>query len=111
MWRDALLDQPVQHRSRPVSGIPDKPLRLETKALLRSLNHGPRRSDLGLANGAGGLDVNDDGCVRRRHDGFVLDKDTVCGRPAGIAVTQDGALLVSDDANGTIFRITHRSGS
>jgi glucose/arabinose dehydrogenase len=38
--------------------------------------------------------------------GFVLDKDTVWGRPAGIA--RDGALLVSDDANGTIFRITHR---
>jgi glucose/arabinose dehydrogenase len=37
--------------------------------------------------------------------GFVLDKDTVWGRPAGIAVAQDGALLVSDDANGTIFRI------
>ena len=38
--------------------------------------------------------------------GFVLDKNTVWGRPAGIAVTQDGALLVSDDANGTIFRVT-----
>ena len=26
IWRDAfLLDQPVQHRSRPISGIPDKP--------------------------------------------------------------------------------------
>ena len=37
--------------------------------------------------------------------GFVLDKDTVWGRPAGIAVAQDGALLVSDDANGTIFRV------
>jgi glucose/arabinose dehydrogenase len=41
--------------------------------------------------------------------GFVLDKDRVWGRPAGIAVAQDGALLVSDDANGTIFRITHKS--
>jgi glucose/arabinose dehydrogenase len=39
--------------------------------------------------------------------GFVLDKDTVWGRPAGIAVTPDGALLVSDDANGMIFRVTH----
>src|SRR5450631_3699492 len=61
MWRDALLlDQPVQHRSCPVSGIADKPLRLETKALLGSLYHGLCRADLGLANGAGGLDVNDD---------------------------------------------------
>ena len=41
--------------------------------------------------------------------GFVLDKDTVWGRPAGIAVARDGALLVSDDANGTVFRITYRA--
>ena len=51
MWCDALrLDQPVQHRSSPVSGIPGKPLRLDTKALLCSFDHCPRRSDLGLAN-------------------------------------------------------------
>jgi glucose/arabinose dehydrogenase len=42
--------------------------------------------------------------------GFVLDKDTVWGRPAGIAVARDGSLLVSDDANGTIFRVV-REGS
>jgi hypothetical protein len=40
--------------------------------------------------------------------GFFVDNDTVWGRPAGVAVTQDGALLVSDDANGTIFRVTHK---
>jgi hypothetical protein len=39
--------------------------------------------------------------------GFVLDEDTVWGRPAGIAVARDGALLVSDDANGTIFRVVY----
>jgi len=38
--------------------------------------------------------------------GFVVDNGTVWGRPAGVAVTRDGALLVSDDANGTIFRVT-----
>src|SRR5215216_2960182 len=60
MWRDAfLLDQPVQHRSCPVSGISNKPLRLETEALFRSLDHSLCRADFGLANGAGGLDVND----------------------------------------------------
>jgi glucose/arabinose dehydrogenase len=37
--------------------------------------------------------------------GFVLDEQRVWGRPAGIAVTQNGALLVSDDANGTIYRV------
>lgn len=36
--------------------------------------------------------------------GFVIDEKTVWGRPSGIAVTQDGALLVSDDANGRIYR-------
>ena len=40
--------------------------------------------------------------------GFVLDNNTVWGRPASVAVTRDGALLVSDDANGTIFRVTRR---
>ncbi|MDW6024882.1 PQQ-dependent sugar dehydrogenase [Mesorhizobium sp. BAC0120] len=38
--------------------------------------------------------------------GFVLDKERVWGRPAGIAVTHHGALLVSDDVNGTIFRVS-----
>jgi glucose/arabinose dehydrogenase len=40
--------------------------------------------------------------------GFVLDNDTVWGRPAGVAVARDGTLLVSDDANGTIFRVTRK---
>src|SRR5260370_42633172 len=61
MWRDALLlDQPVQHRSRPISGIPDKSLWLETEALFGPFDHGFCCADLGLANGAGGLDINDD---------------------------------------------------
>ena len=40
--------------------------------------------------------------------GFVVDNDRVWGRPAGLAVTRDGALLVSDDGNGTIFRVTRK---
>jgi len=40
--------------------------------------------------------------------GFVVDNTSVWGRPAGVAVTRDGALLVSDDANGTIFRVTRK---
>ena len=61
MWRDALLlDQPVQHRSRPISSIPDKPLWLEIKTLFGPLDHGLCCADLGLANGAGCLDINDD---------------------------------------------------
>jgi Raf kinase inhibitor-like YbhB/YbcL family protein len=33
--------------------------------------------------------------------------DGVVGRPVGIAVAKDGALLVGDDANGTIWRIAY----
>jgi glucose/arabinose dehydrogenase len=40
--------------------------------------------------------------------GFVIDNDTVWGRPAGVTVTRDGSLLVSDDANGTIYRVIHK---
>lgn len=40
--------------------------------------------------------------------GFMVDNDSVWGRPAGVAVTRDGALLVSDDANGTIFRVARQ---
>ena len=40
--------------------------------------------------------------------GFLLDNDTAWGRPAGVAVAGDGALLVSDDANGRIFRVTRK---
>jgi glucose/arabinose dehydrogenase len=37
--------------------------------------------------------------------GFVQDDDGVWGRPVGVAVAHDGALLVTEDANGTIWRI------
>ena len=40
--------------------------------------------------------------------GFFVDNDSVWGRPAGVVVTRDGALLVSDDANGTIFKVTRK---
>jgi glucose/arabinose dehydrogenase len=39
--------------------------------------------------------------------GFVLDDDSVWGRPVGVAVARDGALLVSEDGNGTIWRIAY----
>jgi glucose/arabinose dehydrogenase len=41
--------------------------------------------------------------------GFVADDSTVWGRPVGVAVTRDGALLVSDDEGGAIWRITYRT--
>jgi len=39
--------------------------------------------------------------------GFVSGDSDVWGRPVGVTVTRDGALLVSEDGNGTIWRITH----
>jgi glucose/arabinose dehydrogenase len=39
--------------------------------------------------------------------GFVLDEDNVWGRPVGVAVAHDGALLVSEDGNGTIWRVSY----
>jgi hypothetical protein len=39
--------------------------------------------------------------------GFVPSEGKVWGRPVGIAVAGDGALLFSDDANGTIWRVTY----
>jgi glucose/arabinose dehydrogenase len=39
--------------------------------------------------------------------GFVLDDDEVWGRPVGVAVAHDGALLVSEDGNGTIWRVSY----
>jgi glucose/arabinose dehydrogenase len=41
--------------------------------------------------------------------GWMFDENsrTVLGRPAGLLVLADGSLLVSDDANGIIWRITY----
>jgi glucose/arabinose dehydrogenase len=39
--------------------------------------------------------------------GFVVDNDHVWGRPVGITVAPDGSLLVTDDASGSIWRISY----
>jgi glucose/arabinose dehydrogenase len=39
--------------------------------------------------------------------GFVLNDREVWGRPVGVAVAHDGALLFSEDGNNTIWRISH----
>ena len=38
--------------------------------------------------------------------GFVADQDNVWGRPVGVAVSADGDLYMSEDGNGTIWRIS-----
>jgi len=40
--------------------------------------------------------------------GFVVSDKQVWGRPVGVAVAKDGALLVSEDGAGTIWRVTHQ---
>jgi glucose/arabinose dehydrogenase/mono/diheme cytochrome c family protein len=39
--------------------------------------------------------------------GFVVDENSVWGRPVGVTVAPDGSLLVSDDGSGSIWRIVY----
>ena len=39
--------------------------------------------------------------------GFVVDNESVWGRPVGVAVAPDGSLLVSDDGSGSIWRVRY----
>ena len=40
--------------------------------------------------------------------GFLVDRDKAhIGRPAGLALAKDGSLLVSDDSNGVIYRVSY----
>jgi len=39
--------------------------------------------------------------------GFVVGDNEVWGRPVGVTIARDGALLVSEDGNGTIWRVSH----
>jgi glucose/arabinose dehydrogenase len=39
--------------------------------------------------------------------GFVTPEGNVWGRPVGLAVMKDGSLLVSEDANDSIWRVTY----
>ena len=39
--------------------------------------------------------------------GFVTKDGDVWGRPVGVAVAKDGALMVTDDASGTVWRVAY----
>jgi glucose/arabinose dehydrogenase len=39
--------------------------------------------------------------------GFVVDNRSVWGRPVGVTVAHDGALLVTEDGNGTVWRVAY----
>jgi glucose/arabinose dehydrogenase len=40
--------------------------------------------------------------------GFVVSDTQMWGRPVGVAVANDGSLFVTEDGNGTIWRVTYR---
>jgi glucose/arabinose dehydrogenase/cytochrome c2 len=42
--------------------------------------------------------------------GFVIDNRSVWGRPVGVAVAKDGALLVTDDGGGIVWRVSYSGG-
>ena len=43
--------------------------------------------------------------------GFVIDDKNVWARPVGVAVAHDGSLLVSEDGNGSIWRVSYAGGT
>ena len=43
--------------------------------------------------------------------GFVTADGQVWGRPVGVAVARDGALMVSDDGSNSIWRVERRGRS
>ena len=43
--------------------------------------------------------------------GFVTPAGDVWGRPVGVAVAGDGALLVSDDATNQIWRVSYQGNA
>ncbi|HTZ38055.1 MAG TPA: sorbosone dehydrogenase family protein [Stellaceae bacterium] len=55
--------------------------------------------------------VLDNGAPTGEYDdfvtGFVTEDGSVWGRPVGVAVAKDGALLFSEDGNGTIWRVSY----
>ena len=51
------------------------------------------------------------GKVRGEYDdfvtGFVVNNESVWGRPVGITVAKDGSLIFSEDGNGTLWRVKY----
>lgn len=40
--------------------------------------------------------------------GIIFKGDNVWGRPVGVAMAQDGSLLMSDDGSGTVWKISYQ---
>jgi glucose/arabinose dehydrogenase len=43
--------------------------------------------------------------------GFVTDAGDVWGRPVGLTTAKDGALIVTDDGSGTVWRVAYTGGA
>jgi glucose/arabinose dehydrogenase len=43
--------------------------------------------------------------------GFVISNTKAWGRPVGVTVAKDGSLFVTEDANGTVWRVTHKGAA
>jgi glucose/arabinose dehydrogenase len=67
----------------------------------RSKRTGYKLVRLKLKNGVSG------GTYEDFLTGFVADDRGAWGRPVGVAVAHDGALLVTDDAGGVIWRVSY----
>ena len=42
--------------------------------------------------------------------GFVTPEGNVWGRPVGVTVAADGAVIFTDDASESVWRVTYRKG-
>ncbi len=56
------------------------------------------------------IPLNPDGTATGAYEdvmtGFTVDNQSVWGRPVGVAAAHDGAILVSDDGGGVVWRLT-----
>jgi glucose/arabinose dehydrogenase len=43
--------------------------------------------------------------------GFVVSDTQVWGRPVGVAVANDGSLFVTEDGNGTVWRVSYQGSA
>jgi glucose/arabinose dehydrogenase len=82
--------------------VPDYVTRVREKAFYRGSRTGYKVVRIIMKNGAPTGEYED------FMTGFVIDEERVWARPVGVAVDKDGSLFVSDDGNGTIWRVVYR---
>lgn len=55
-----LMNEPAKHLCRSIGGIARQTVRTKIEALIAAFNHGFGCRDLGLADGGGGFDIDND---------------------------------------------------